>query len=305
MGWLVSTSGICSLILLAAIIPPLAAQETEFNCTGAAETSCDAFSALKIEVTSGVCTGDTGANCGAVAESKTIIRKAFTDWLGGSDRCENDTAEAAAEIVAQAVAQVWTSAFAQVTCNGEGFACGWSAGNARAWAHGLAESIAQAAADPEVEAGSAFCYADIRALAGVFAKAVSESQAEVCTSNGDAEAFLEEYKKTVETEIAEAFVLANAGACASVGDRVAVKSLCNGGGFQLGDICGGIIEKVCEGDVRDRCCDPKFKRKVCNCHRNGGNCEAPWIRIDFGETRLFEDQDGVLCTCICQKNCKR
>ncbi|GMH35352.1 hypothetical protein BSKO_03220 [Bryopsis sp. KO-2023] len=266
MGWFgVRQNAVSGLIFLAVIVPPIAAQGTASRegCPGAAGTSCNAFSTLKIEVTAGECTGQSGANCQALAESKTVIRNALNDWLGGDDRCGMRAREGAATIVAQAVAEVWTSAFSQVRCAGQGFACGWSAANGRAWAEGLSESIAEAAA--EAEAGTQFCYADVRALAGVFSESLSQSQAEVCTSNGDAEAFLSLYQKTVETQIAESFAAANAEACASGGASAASQSLCTDGEFELGDICGGIVQNECEGDGKKRCCNPNFKRRVCRC----------------------------------------
>lgn len=151
-----------------------------------------------------------------MSSSQSVFKEAFEDWFAeGEDACSGEAIEAAATSVAVAIAEVWTSAAAKVTCDGYGFACGWSIADGSAFALGFAEALASAAAEAvSGDAATGFCYADIRAVSVVLAEAASEAQESACVENeGTEEAFQASYVQAVKVAVADAFASATASAC--------------------------------------------------------------------------------------------
>lgn len=148
-----------------------------------------------------------------MTSSQNQFKQAYDEWWGEDGVCEEGKAAAAAEAVAQAIAKVWADAAVQVTCEGVGFACGWTASGGQAWAIGFAEALAQAAAEANDGAADGFCYADIRSVSVVIAEAAANAQAAACSTGGTAQDFQNSYAAAIEVGIATAFAEATAFAC--------------------------------------------------------------------------------------------
>lgn len=280
------------------------------TCPGAVDTTCSAFASLQILVTGGSCKGTATADCKSVSRSQNAFKETFDEWWSDEGVCDSGKAEAAASAVAKAIAKVWANAAVKVTCEGMGFACGWSISDGQAWSVAFAEAIAQAAA--ETNAGTeadAFCFADVRSLAGVIAEAAATSQADACTTGGTVEDFESSYAASIQTGIASAFAKATAEACNADGE-LAASSSCSGVGeseakgetFAHGDACAGLAQiETCAGPGVADCCSPRFRRRLCNCSRDGCR-HGPWVRkSDFdarsNALRSFEDRRGNVCFC--------
>ncbi|GMH36890.1 hypothetical protein BSKO_04763 [Bryopsis sp. KO-2023] len=280
------------------------------TCPGAVDTTCSAFAALEILVTAGSCSGTASADCRAVTESSSEFTEAFDEWWSEDGTCDSGKAEAAATAVAKAIAKVWANASVKVTCEGMGFACGWSIADGQAWAIAFAEAVAQASAEAGSGNAEGFCFADIRALSSVIAEAAAKAQADACTTGGTVEDFETSYASAIQIGIARAFAQATAEACSADGELIAssqcsgeAESTTEGDSFAYGDACAGIAQiKACTGPGMEMCCDRGFKRTLCNCNRKG--CSAgPWIKkSDFnaGENtmRSFEDRQRNVCFCM-------
>lgn len=132
--------------------------------------------------------------------------------------CDEGKAEATSTAIAKAIAKVWSNAAVKVNCDGTGFACGWSVANGETWALGFAEALAQAAADAggEMEGDAeGFCYADLRSVTTVIARAAGNAQAEVCTTGGEQEDFENSYVAAVQVGVATALAKATAQSCSN------------------------------------------------------------------------------------------
>lgn len=279
----------------------------QVRCPGAADPSCSAFASLEILVTGGECSGTASADCSAVSSSQSTFKQAFTEWWGeGSDACDGGKTEAAATAVATAIAEVWANAASKVSCNGRGFACGWSVANGNTFAKGFAEAMAQAAADAlDTEQAAAFCFADIRAVSTVLAEAAAKAQSDVCvTDTGNQSDYQDSYVQAVKVAIAEAFAKATATAC-NRGTEVIAASECTGEGvssteedvFAVGDACGGVSEiKACKGSGHEMCCSQGFRSRFCRCE----GCDGPWTRVSKrGDLKkVFKDRSNNLCFCL-------
>lgn len=285
-------------------------EQATITCPGAVDTSCSAFASLEILVTGGSCYGTAKADCLAVTESNNDFKEAFDEWWSDDGICDAGKAEAAATAVAKAIAKVWANASVKVTCEGMGFACGWSISEGGAWAIAFAESLAQASAEVSGGGSDGFCYADVRALSSVIAEAAAKAQSDACTTGGTVEDFQESYAAAIEIGIATAFARATAEACSTDGDMLA-SSVCNGEAasttesesFAVGDACAGVSQvKACTGAGKDMCCDAEFGRRLCNCSRHGC-ASGPWIKksdynIEQNTMRSFEDRSGNVCFCL-------
>lgn len=279
-------------------------RQSPATCTGAADTSCNAYSFLEILVTAGSCKGTASADCSAVSESTSAFEEAFNEWWGDEGLCDSGKAEAAATAVATAVAKVWSNAAVKVNCEGLGFACGWSIANGNTFAVAFAEAVAQAAAEAGVgvEADS-FCFADIRALSTVFATAAAQAQADACTTGGTVEDFEDSYVKAVQVGIATAFAEATASACSESGE-VSASSKCTGEATSsteeniiiAGDVCGGLSQiPACTGEIKEKCCADSYRRNLCTCK----DCNGPWFRRtrEGDAKKTFANRQGNLCFC--------
>ncbi|GMH36247.1 hypothetical protein BSKO_04115 [Bryopsis sp. KO-2023] len=292
-----------------------APRESGFTCSNSPDTSCNAFALLEILVSGvGKCTGSSSADCTAVSISQNAFQESYDEWFSDDGLCDNGKAEASAIAIASAIAKVWSNAAVKVTCEGQGFACGWSIANGQAWATAFAEAISQAAA--EAGGGSnaeAFCFADIRAISVVLADAASSAQADACTNGGTVESFEASYAAAIQVGIATAFARATASACNENGEALS-SSECVGEAssttksevFTVGDACAGLTDlKACSSPGKEMCCDRGFKRRLCGCNRSkGAKCaNGPWIRkSDFNSQkntkRTFSDQTGEVCFCL-------
>lgn len=234
---------VCVVFVLLTLTALLTGLSSGLECEGAADTSCNAFTALEISTSGGQCEGSASADCEvrlpgvshvgmlnggmvvhergccglqAVGKSQSRFKEAFDEWWGqGDDACNEEFIDVAATAVAVATAEVWASAAAKVSCTGYGFACGWSITNGNAFALGFAEALAVAAAEASAGIGaSALCFADIRAVSSVLATAAADAQAEACVDGeGTTESFQEGYVNSVKAAVADAFASATASAC--------------------------------------------------------------------------------------------
>lgn len=285
--------------------------QATITCPGAVDTTCSAFASLEILVTAGSCSGTASADCKAVTESSSEFKEAFDEWWSNEGTCDSGKAEAAATAVAKAIAKVWSNAAVKVTCDGMGFACGWSIADGQAWAIAFAEAVAQASAEAGTgSSAEGFCFADIRALSSVIAEAAAKAQADACTTGATVEDFQSSYASAIQIGIARAFAQATAEACSADGELIA-SSQCSGEGesttegdsFAYGDACAGIAQiKACTGPGMEMCCDRGFKRRLCNCNRNGC-ANGPWLKkSEFDDQsntmRSFEDRKRNVCFCV-------
>jgi len=276
---------------------------------GTVSTSCSAFSFLRILATQGTCTGSSSADCLAIAEAQDAFVEAYEDWWIGADDivdgervCSSELVQVAAEAIATAVAKVWVSAFVKVSCEGQGFACGWAVGNGEAFAVAFAEAIAQAAADASSDDVEAFCFADIRAIAGAFAEAADSARAETCTNEGTAVDFESSYTAAVVDAIASAFASATASAC-EADDAAKARSECFGIASStvttdlVGEEAAGGQLAACEGAQAECCTDRFAGRRFCGCTE----CNGP-LRLQTdgsGEGQVsWQDATGNICFCI-------
>jgi len=110
---------------------------------------------------------------------------------------------------------VYTKTIAQVECTGAGgFACGWSIAEGSSYSVALAKAMAQAAVDVGTGDASAFCVADVEAVAGAIAEAAASAESKACVHGiGSEKDFQEAFVESVAEAVASAFVTATAKTC--------------------------------------------------------------------------------------------
>lgn len=309
-----------ALLIAACLVHSSFAFEAE-TCLGAPSTKCSAVSTLQIEVTQGKCSGTSRANCKTWAQSESVFQEAYSEWWSEGDKiCDSNTVTAAANAVATAIAQVWTSAAVDVDCSeGVGFACGWSFANGETFGTAVAEAVAQAAADASLAleesgdedgaaAADAFCFADVRAIAGGMAQAASDAAADACAGSGiTASDYSDSFASAIEKVVADAFASATAGVCATEdGADVTAESRCDGTGEVTGEtIVGGAGEfctgtkkvPLCSGIVEEKCCTDKPRRSCRISRKDCKKCKSPFMRTKKGEATIFTSGDGTPCLC--------
>lgn len=272
-----------------------------------APATCSAFSSLRILATAGSCTGVAGASCLAVSESQSSFIEAYEEWWVGADNttvdesklCAEGDVEVFAQAIATAIAKVWADAFVKVNCDGQGFACGWSAANGEAFATAFAEALAFAAADASLPNVDAFCVADIRAISVALAEAAESARAQTCTDGGESTDFESNYAAAIVDAIATAYARATATAC-KFDDSVKADSECFGtadsGALEVLTAGDATVTQLaaCEGVVKDTCCG--LDRRFCGCD----GCNGPLRKVSRpDETReLWEDATKTVCFCV-------
>ncbi|GMH41871.1 hypothetical protein BSKO_09781 [Bryopsis sp. KO-2023] len=297
---------------------------------GPPSTSCSAVSTLQIEVTRGKCRGTSSANCKTWSQSQEVFQEAFEEWWSEGetkDVCDGNKVDVAAQAVATAIAKVWTSAAVDVECDdkSQGFSCGWSFANGETFGVAVAEAVATAAADASLaledseqegsEVADAFCFADVRAISGVFTQAASDAAADACTGTGQEPASVYEssFVSSIKTVVADAFASASARVCRSEdGADVTAESLCQGVGevssaekFEGdGNFCFGFSDiPACEGLGGSTCCSLKPNARSCRFNKDPkctGSCRKnTWrtVKAEDGRKVWRDQRSNVQCFC--------